>query len=140
MNANSPLAGKPAPLSSLIDVARLVTAYYEIKPDPTVAAQRVVFGTSGHRGSAFDGSFNEGHVLAITQAICDYRRAHAFSGPPFQPIGGIRVSSAGGWFAARPSGTEDIYKIHAESFRGAPQLQQILKEAQASVDAVISLQ
>jgi phosphoglucomutase len=79
----SPLAGKPAPLSSLIDVARLVTAYYEIKPDPTVAAQRVVFGTSGHRGSAFDGSFNEGHVLAITQAICDYRRAHAFSGPLF---------------------------------------------------------
>ena len=82
----SPLAGKPAPQSSLIDVAKLVTAYYEIKPDPTVAAQRVVFGTSGHRGSAFDGSFNECHVLAITQAICDYRRAHDISGPLFLGI------------------------------------------------------
>ena len=81
-----PLAGKPAPLSSLINVAKLVTAYYEIEPDPTVAAQRVVFGTSGHRGSAFDGSFNEGHVLAITQAICDYRRGHDISGPLFLGI------------------------------------------------------
>jgi phosphoglucomutase len=79
----SPLAGKPAPPSSLIDVAKLITAYYEMKPDPTIAAQRVVFGTSGHRGSAFDGSFNEAHVLAITQAICDYRRAHDISGPLF---------------------------------------------------------
>jgi phosphoglucomutase len=82
----SPLAGKPAPLSSLIDVAKLITAYYEIEPDPTVAAQRVVFGTSGHRGSAFDASFNERHVLAITQAICDYRRAHDISGPLFLGI------------------------------------------------------
>jgi phosphoglucomutase len=82
----SPLAGKPAPQSSLIDVAKLVTAYYEIEPDPTVAAQRVAFGTSGHRGSAFDGSFNEPHVLAITQAICDHRRAHDISGPLFLGI------------------------------------------------------
>jgi len=82
----SPLAGKPAPPSSLIDVAKLVTAYFEMKPDPAVAAQRVIFGTSGHRGSAFDGSFNEGHVLAITQAICDYRRAHDISGPLFLGI------------------------------------------------------
>jgi phosphoglucomutase len=82
----SPLAGEPAPQSSLIDVAKLVTAYFEMKPDPTVAAQRVVFGTSGHRGSAFDGSFNEEHVLAISQAICDYRRAHDISGPLFLGI------------------------------------------------------
>jgi phosphoglucomutase len=79
----NPLAGKPAPASSLIDVAKLVTAYYEVKPDPTIAAQRVVFGTSGHRGCAFDGSFNEAHVLAITQAICDYRQVHDVSGPLF---------------------------------------------------------
>jgi phosphoglucomutase len=82
----SPLAGKAAPPSSLINAAKLVTAYFEMKPDPTVAAQRVLFGTSGHRGSAFDGSFNEGHVLAITQAICDYRRAHDISGPLFLGI------------------------------------------------------
>jgi phosphoglucomutase len=82
----SALAGKPAPLSSLINVAKLVTAYYEIKPDPAVAAQRVVFGTSGHRGSAFDGTFNERHVLAVTQAICDFRRARDITGPLFLGI------------------------------------------------------
>jgi hypothetical protein len=71
----SALAGKAAPFSSLINLAKLVTAYCEIKPDPSVAAQRVVFGTSGHRGSAFDGTFNERHVPAVTQAICDFRRA-----------------------------------------------------------------
>ena len=84
--AISALAGKPAPFASLINVAKLVTAYYEIKPDPAVAAQRVFFGTSGHRGSAFDGTFNERHVLALTQAICDFRRGHDISGPLFLGI------------------------------------------------------
>jgi phosphoglucomutase len=65
----SPLAGKPAPPGLLVDVPRLVTAYYAGVPDPAVSAQRVSFGTSGHRGSSFDLSFNEGHILAITQAI-----------------------------------------------------------------------
>jgi phosphoglucomutase len=82
----NPLAGKPAPLSSLIDVAKLVTAYFEVRPDPAIAAQRVAFGTSGNRGSSFDGAFNEGHVLAISQAICDYRCAHDISGPLFLGI------------------------------------------------------
>ena len=79
----SPLAGKPAPRSLLVDVPRLVTAYYTGVPDPTVAAQRVAFGTSGHRGSSFDLSFNEWHVLAITQAICDYRHSQHITGPLF---------------------------------------------------------
>ena len=79
----SPLAGKPAPPSVLIDVDKLVAAYFSERPDPTVAAQRVAFGTSGHRGSAFDVSFNEWHVLAITQAICDYRRGQGITGPLF---------------------------------------------------------
>jgi len=82
----NPLAGKPAPQSSFINVAKLITAYYEIKPDPAAEAQRVVFGTSGHRGSSFDASFNESHVLAITQAICDYRRSHDIGGPVFLGI------------------------------------------------------
>ena len=82
----SPLAGKPAPIDSLVDVAKLVTAYYVNIPDPTVAAQRVAFGTSGHRGSAFDASFNEAHVLAITQAICQYRKEHGINGPLFMGI------------------------------------------------------
>ena len=82
----SPLAGKPAPSSLLVDVPRLVTAYYTGIPDPSVPAQRVAFGTSGHRGSAFDNSFNEWHVLAITQAICQYRKVQGIEGPLFLGI------------------------------------------------------
>jgi len=82
----SPLAGKPAPPSMLINVPRLVTAYYAERPDASVAAERVTFGTSGHRGSAFDRSFNEAHILAITQAICSYRRANGVDGPLFMGI------------------------------------------------------
>ena len=82
----SPLAGKPAPASSLIDPDKLVAAYFSGRPDPAVAAQRVAFGTSGHRGCAFDLSFNEGHVLAITQAICDHRRAAGITGPLYLGI------------------------------------------------------
>ncbi|MBI4609653.1 MAG: alpha-D-glucose phosphate-specific phosphoglucomutase [Candidatus Rokubacteria bacterium] len=78
-----PLAGKPAPPELLVDVAKLVTAYYTERPDPSVPEQRVVFGTSGHRGSAFQVGFNEGHILAVTQAICRYREAHQIDGPLF---------------------------------------------------------
>ena len=80
MNIN-PLAGKPAPPSLLVDVARLVTAYFSEMPDPAVPAQRVVFGTSGHRGTAFRRSFNEAHILAITQAICRQREQQGVDGP-----------------------------------------------------------
>ena len=77
----SPLAGKPAPASILIDVKQLLDAYMDLRPDPSVAAQRVAFGTSGHRGSSFERSFNEWHVLAISQAICDYRKSKGIDGP-----------------------------------------------------------
>ncbi|MGE0113420.1 MAG: phosphoglucomutase (alpha-D-glucose-1,6-bisphosphate-dependent) [Steroidobacteraceae bacterium] len=80
---NSPLAGKLAPSNLLVDVPRLITAYYSERPDPGVPAQRVAFGTSGHRGSSFERSFNEAHVLAITQAICTYRQQQNISGPLF---------------------------------------------------------
>src|SRR5580704_11297767 len=79
----SPLAGKPAPASMLVNVPRLVTAYYTEQPDPSVPAQRVAFGTSGHRGSAFNKAFNESHILAISQAICLYRKQHKIDGPLF---------------------------------------------------------
>ena len=79
----SPLAGKPAPASMLVNVPRLVTAYYTEQPDPSVPAQRVAFGTSGHRGSAFNKGFNEWHILAISQAICLYRKQHKVDGPLF---------------------------------------------------------
>jgi phosphoglucomutase len=77
----SPLAGKPAPKELLIDVARLEREYFERKPDVSDRSQLVAFGTSGHRGSSLHGAFNEAHILAITQAICDYRRGQGIDGP-----------------------------------------------------------
>jgi len=79
----SPLAGKPVPRSMLVNIPRLVTAYFALAPDPAIISQRVVFGTSGHRGSAFAASFNEAHVLAIAQAVCLYRRHAGIEGPLF---------------------------------------------------------
>ena len=76
-----PLAGQPAPSNVLVDVAKLIAAYYDDKPDPDDPSHRVSFGTSGHRGSSFRLSFNEAHILATTQAICDYRRAEGIDGP-----------------------------------------------------------
>jgi len=82
----SPLAGKPAPLAILVNVPRLITAYYTGVPDSAVPAQRVVFGTSGHRGSSFKLAFNEWHILAITQAICLYRKSRNIGGPLYLGI------------------------------------------------------
>src|SRR5215469_7568561 len=79
--ALSPLAGKPAPKELLLDVAHLEKEYFERKPDVNDRAQLVAFGTSGHRGSSLHGAFNEAHILAITQAICDYRRGQGIDGP-----------------------------------------------------------
>lgn len=82
----SPLAGKPAPDNLLVNVDQLIAAYYSERPDPSVLAQRVAFGTSGHRGNAFECSFNEWHILAITQAICTYRKQKNINGPLFLGI------------------------------------------------------
>ena len=82
----SPFAGKPAEPAMLVNVPKLITAYYTEVPDPAVPAQRVAFGTSGHRGSAFDRTFNEWHVLAISQAICRYRKQQGIDGPLFLGI------------------------------------------------------
>jgi phosphoglucomutase len=79
----NPLAGKPAPASLLVNVPRLVTAYFADVPDPAIPSQRVSFGTSGHRGSAFDGAFNEAHILAIAQSVCLYRHGAGIDGPLF---------------------------------------------------------
>jgi len=81
MSAVSPRAGKPATPDMLIDVAELEREYFARRPDPSVAAERVSFGTSGHRGTSLAGSFNEAHILAVTQAICEHRRAHDIDGP-----------------------------------------------------------
>ncbi|MDE3071199.1 MAG: phosphoglucomutase (alpha-D-glucose-1,6-bisphosphate-dependent) [Pseudomonadota bacterium] len=79
----SPLAGKPAPKSILVDIPQLLAAYADLEPDPAVPAQRVAFGTSGHRGSSFERSFNRAHILAISQAICEYRKGRGIDGPLF---------------------------------------------------------
>ncbi|HEX7212611.1 MAG TPA: alpha-D-glucose phosphate-specific phosphoglucomutase, partial [Methylomirabilota bacterium] len=79
-------AGKPPEPSRLANIPRLMTAYYVRRPDPAILEQRVAFGTSGHRGSALDGAFNEAHILAITQAICQYRRERRIDGPLFLGI------------------------------------------------------
>ena len=81
--AVSPLAGQPAESSPLANIPRLVTAYFAERPDPRIAAERISFGTSGHRGSAFERAFNEDHILAVTQAICVYRRKNGIDGPLF---------------------------------------------------------
>jgi len=158
----SPLAGKPVEASMLVNVNRLVSAYYTEVPDPSLPEQRVAFGTSGHRGSSFDKAFNEWHILAIGQAICQYRKQKKIDGPLFlgldthalsvpalasaltrapdndAPIGGLKVAAENGWFAARPSGTEDIYKIY-KSFRRADHLGRILEEAQAIVNDALAV-
>src|SRR6185312_15972600 len=85
MNA-SPLAGHPLPPEMLLDVSKLITAYYTLVPDPVLPAQRVAFGTSGHRGSSFDRTFNEAHIVAISEAICRYRRKEVIDGPLFLGI------------------------------------------------------
>jgi phosphoglucomutase len=79
----NPLAGQPPPPQMLVNVSRLITAYYTHRPDPAIAEQKVAFGTSGHRGSSFQSSFNEWHVLAISQAICEYRKLQGTNGPLF---------------------------------------------------------
>lgn len=90
----SPLAGAPAQQAMLVNIPRLLTSYYMHKPDVSIASQRVAFGTSGHRGSAFDSAFNESHILAITQAICHYRKRNGIAGPLFIGIDTHALSEA----------------------------------------------
>ncbi len=103
---SSPLAGQPATASRLVDVSKLLDEYFSRQPDPSVSTQRVAFGTSGHRGSSFKSSFNEWHVLAITQAICDYRREKGINGPVFPGAGHARAVRARGRQCARSAGSE----------------------------------
>src|SRR5688500_5289715 len=79
--ATHPLAGTPAPAEALMDVDGLIRRYYEMRPDPGDPRQLVSFGTSGHRGTSLDSTFTESHILAITQAICEYRKAKGIDGP-----------------------------------------------------------
>ncbi len=116
--AISPLAGKPAPKEMLVDLARLEREYYERKPDLADPNQLVSFGTSGHRGSSLRGTFTEAHILAITQAICDYRRGQNITRPAFHGQGharAIRVRpSARRWKFLRPT----VWKLSSSRTMG----------------------
>jgi phosphoglucomutase len=104
----SPLAGKPAEPSMLVNVPKLVTAYYTEVPEPSMPSQRVAFGTSGHRGSAFDKTFNEWHVLAISQAICRYRKQRGIDGPLFLGIDTHALSVPAGASALEVLAANDV--------------------------------
>src|SRR2546426_9694594 len=90
----SPLAGQPAPKEMLVDVARLEREYFERRPDVRDPNQMVSFGTSGHRGSSLRGTFTEAHILAITQAICDYRGGYGTDGPLYMDRKSTRLNSS----------------------------------------------
>ncbi|WP_416670305.1 phosphoglucomutase (alpha-D-glucose-1,6-bisphosphate-dependent) [Egbenema bharatensis] len=89
----NPLAGKPAPADSLIDVAKLLQEYYSLRPDPANPLQQISFGTSGHRGSAANGTFNEDHILAVTQAVIEYRQSKGINGPLYMGMDSHALSS-----------------------------------------------
>jgi phosphoglucomutase len=140
----SPLAGKPPQPGTLVDVPKLVTAYYADVPDPSVPAQRVAFSTLGHRSS----SLAQRALLAklspeqvkLTKLAGEAIQTILTHAPGNRaPLGGVKVIAKSGWFAARPSGTEDIYKIYAESFRGAEHLRRILEEAPTIVSETLAV-
>ena len=134
----SPLAGKPATNIQPVDISKLLAAYVDLKPDPSVPEQRVVFGTSGHRGSSFNRSFNEWHVVAVVQAICEYRSqegvdgplfvgidTHALSGPAFEStlevLAGNNVEtfiSSGGEFTPTPAVSHAILVYNKDREKG----------------------
>lgn len=140
----SPLAGKPAPPNLLIDLAALERAYFELKPDPNNPAQRVAFGTSGHRGSPFDRNFNQAHILAITQAICDFRKTKNFSGPLFMGKDTHAVSAPAERTALQvlaANGVETVIQI-AEGFTPTPAISRAIlawnrKHPRACADGIV---
>jgi phosphoglucomutase len=116
----SPCAGKPAEASMLVNVPRLVTAYYTEAPDPSVPEQRVAFGTSGHRGSAFERAFNEWHILAISQAICRYRKQRGIDGPLFLGIDTHALSVPAGASALEVLAANGVEVMIAENDEYTP--------------------
>ena len=107
----SPLAGKPTPASLLIDVKKLISEYHDRKPDLSQPAQLVSFGTSGHRGTPLDGSFTEAHILAITQALCDYRKTKSIDGPLYMGKDTHAASSPAQQTAARVLAANGVQTI-----------------------------
>src|SRR5579863_8826219 len=116
----SPLAGKPAPSSLLIDIGKLEREYYQYVPDPSNPAQLVSFGTSGHRGTSSNGTFNEAHILATTQAICEYRTSHGITGPLFMGKDTHALSAPAQRTALEVLSANSVATIIQESSQGNP--------------------
>src|SRR5262245_66585167 len=116
----SPLAGKPAPAAILIDVDRLLKQYQERKPDPANPLQRVAFGTSGHRGSPLNGSFNELHIVAMTQAICEYRAKQRIDGPLYLGMDTHAASGPAQRTAIEVLAAHGVEVVHQRSGRLPP--------------------
>ncbi|HUL20762.1 MAG TPA: phosphoglucomutase (alpha-D-glucose-1,6-bisphosphate-dependent), partial [Thermodesulfobacteriota bacterium] len=114
------LAGKPAPRSLLANIPRLMTAYYAYKPDISDPTQRVAFGTSGHRGSSLKNSFNEDHILAVSQAICNYRRSKKIDGPLFVGIDTHALSEAAFATALEVFAANNVMVMHQKGLRYTP--------------------
>ena len=113
----SPLAGKQLPPADLVDVPALLAAYYDRKPDPAIATQRVAFGTSGHRGSPLHTSFNENHILAMCEAIARHRKAEGIDGPLFLGIDSHAVSAPAQRTALEVLAAHGI-QVHIDSVGG----------------------
>jgi phosphoglucomutase len=114
------LAGKPAPRSLLVNIPRLVTAYYAHKPDVSVPTQRVAFGTSGHRGSSLKNSFNEEHILAVSQALCDYRKSKKIDGPLFVGMDTHALSEAAFASSLEVFAANDVMVMFQKGLRYTP--------------------
>src|SRR6267143_5079994 len=115
-----PLAGKPAPRDVLVDVDKLRKLYYDDKPDPADPQQRVSFGTSGHRGSSLRGSFNEAHILAVTQAVCEYRKAQGTTGPLFLGADTHALSEPAQHTALEVLAANEVEVLHAPDGQWTP--------------------
>lgn len=111
------LAGKPAPYNILVNIPRLVSSYYTVKPDPANPAQRVGFGTSGHRGTSFNGTFNEDHILAVSQAVAEYRAQNGITGPLFIGMDSHALSEAA-WITALEVLLANGVKVKVDKGRG----------------------
>ncbi|MER3444165.1 MAG: phosphoglucomutase, alpha-D-glucose phosphate-specific, partial [Meiothermus sp.] len=112
-----PLAGKPAPHSILVNIPRLVASYYALQPDPADPLQRVAFGTSGHRGNSFAGTFNEAHILAVAQAVAEYRAQQGITGPLFMGMDSHALSEAA-WVSALEVLAANGVAVRVEKGRG----------------------
>ena len=115
-----PLAGEPAPRDLLVDVPRLVASYYTLHPDPARAEQRVSFGTSGHRGTSGEASFNEDHILAVAQAVCEYRAQHGVNGPLFVGADTHALSESALRSALEVLIANDVHAVVAHDFAPVP--------------------